>query len=406
VALSRSARAAINRLFAVGVTLLAFGSIYRPEALGFLAASPGVLFLLVAALLSINGHREHPVALRTWLTLGSGFASSCLAFLVFGWNPVFAAKIAPLFLLSLAWFSPLLCLPAIRLRAVRAGLVGGLIVLAVGYLFGDVYPDILSTSVRQLIFGGGYEFYNSDRPRGFMTETSHFALLVGRFGILLILLLEVGRGINLRRFVARVLLLLPFLLLTKSKGMAIALAGTLVMFVISRRTAMYAVFLIPLVWKIAQWQAQLITIDIENFTSTSTRLTLLLAGSASIANNPFGWGYYGFYGAIETYAAWAMDTLSGFPLLFAEIEFMLDERANYSFKSTMLDFGVLYGLPFVLLLWSISKRIDRTDPRIRFTWIFFLFTTMSTAGHESISFFLGLSIMLLFSGTKAQHQPI
>lgn len=387
---------AITLLVGLGIALQAFGAIYRPEALGFLAASPGVLLLLLATILSLPHALGHVVTLRSWLLIGWGVVASLVSAMVFGWHPLYASKLVPLLILSVVWMAPLLCLRALDAGMLRIAVGAGLGITLIGYLISDLIPGILSGALRGLIFGGGYEVYFDSRPRAFMTETSHFAAIFGRYGLILVLLLEVGRRYSGPRLMASVGLVTAGLLITESKGAALSMAATLILMSASRRGLPYFLLLVPGAWFLVDSQFEAISFDIGNFTSTSTRVGLWLAGVAAMLANPAGWGYYGFYGAVERFGTWSMDQLSELPLLFTELQNIVGELTSVSFKSTLLDFGVVFGLPFWFFLANVLRRIDLTDPRVRCALAYFALSGATTAGHESIAFFLGLAVLVRF----------
>lgn len=385
----------VASLFGWGIALQAFGAVYQPEALGFLAASPGVPLLLLAALLALRGAKYDPIARKSWWLLGWGLLCSLISVAVFGLTPVYLTKIVPLLILSTVWIAPLLCLPYLSTSVVRTAVTAGLLITAVGYLSSDLLK-ILPSGLHALIFGGGYETYVDSRPRAFMTETSHFAALVGRYAMVLLLLREAGRAYDPTRLIIWVVGIALALLITESKGGAVSMCATLLALSAGRKSWRYIFILVPVAWWIADSQVEAISFDIENFTSTSTRVGLWLAGLCALVVNPAGWGYYGFYGTVETFGAWSMDYLSDLPFLFTELQVIVNELTSVSYKSTFLDFAVTFGLPFLLLLRDILKRLDLSDGRVRCALAYFFISSASTAGHESIAFFLGIAVLVKF----------
>lgn len=383
----------ITLLVGCGLALQSFGAIYRPEALGFLAASPGVLILLLAALLALPRGMDDRITKRGWLLLGWGLFTSLVSGMVLGWNSLYASKVAPLLILSIAWMAPLLCLRALDIRMLKIALGTGLVISGTGYVLGDLYPTALPELVREFIFGGGYEVYLDSRPRAFMTETSHFAAILGRYAILFFLLFEIGRRPSQIRLIVAILLIAVCLLVTESKGAAVSMAVTLLALSVGRHTITYSIVLVPAIWLIIDNQIGQIAFDIANFTSTSTRLGLFVAGSAATLVNPLGWGYYGFYGTVEHFGNWSMDVLSDLPLLFIELQTIVGDLTSVSYKSTLLDFTVVFGIAFWFFIVAVLKRIDTKDPRVRCILVYMVFTSLSTGSHESISFFLALAIL-------------
>jgi hypothetical protein len=88
-------------------------------------------------------------------------------------------------------------------------------------------------------------------------------------------------------------------------------------------------------------------------------------------------------------------------LLLTELQTIVGELTSVSFKSTLVDFGVVYGLPFWFFLAYVLRRIDLSDLRVRCALVYFALSGASTAGHESIAFFLGLAVLLRFYPRRA-----
>lgn len=409
--LSPSTTPFISFVVAVGIMLQAFGAVYKPEFLGFLAASPGVLSLLLAAVLSFRYALASWVAGSAWLLLAWGLVTCSISMAYFGWHELYAEKMFNLMILSMVWIAPLLCIHALSINTLKWGLGIGLVICFLGYLLSDLFPGALPAFVREWAFGGGYDIYYDARPRAFMTEPSHFGTILGRYGILLYLIFEIGRPLDRVRLLIALVILAALLLLSGSKGAAVAMALSLVMLVTNRRAFGLAVVLIPAAWWLLSLQFDAFATDLERFTSTGTRVGLWLAGLGAILSNPLGWGYYGFYGTASLFGHWAMDLLYGYQLRLSELEMIVGELTSVSYKSTLLDFTVVFGWPFLFFLYRIMREIDFSDLRVRCSATFLIILGLSTSGHESISFFIGLAFLLRFyprvkTNTEAGVFPI
>ena len=88
---------------------------------------------------------------------------------------------------------------------------------------------------------------------------------------------------------------------------------------------------------------------------------------------------------------WLTDRL---PLLMFEMEQIVEELTNVSTKTIPLDFSMVYGWLFIVLMVQIVRFIDMSDPRARASTVFLMISSMSTSGHSSITFFLGLVVLL------------
>jgi hypothetical protein len=376
---------------------MAFGAIYWPASLGYLASSPGVLLLAFSlALLPLTSKPlRSPPSRNAWRLLGYGAMVSVLSVLVFGWSTLFAAKSLSLLILSAIWLAPLLCIDHLKLEHLRPALISGVAICFVGYLLGDLPPAGMPGAVKAVIFGGGYDDYQHLRSRAFLQENSHLAALVGRYVLMLFILSEASRKFSARRFTVFMIGLAVLLALIGSKGSAVSIVAAVLSVSLTRRQFPYLIFLAPLIWWVGETQVEAISYDIDNFMSTSTRLTLGVASIAAIASNPLGYGYYGFYGAIQNFGGWSVGWLSDqVPLIFTEVIGIVEELNNVSTKSTLLDNLLVFGAPFVFMLVSVLKRLHLPDLRVRAALVYLGLSAMSTSGHESISFFLGLTILL------------
>lgn len=396
----------VSAIFCVGVALMAFGATYWPVVLGYLAASPGLLLITLALLLMpLTGSvLRTPVSRDAWRLLGWGLLTSLVSVVIFGWSTLYAVKSISLLLLSAVWLTPLLCIDHIRTAHLRRALWAALAVSAVGYVAGDVFRGSMPAGLQSLLFGAGYDEYLHTRPRGFMQENSHFATLVGRNLLILYLLYEASRPYSPRRLAAFLVGLAGLLVGLGSKGAAVSLAVAVLSIGLTRRQLPYLVVLAPLVWWLGTLQIEALSYDIENFTSASTRLTLGLAVLAALVMNPLGYGYYGFYAAIQQFGGWSMAWLGErLPLILSELTDIVEDLNNVSAKSTLLDYGLVFGLPFFLMLMRWLRRIRVSDPRARAALTYLLLSSLASSGHESISLFLGLAVLLrLFPKTAAQ----
>ncbi len=399
--------------FSASVALMGFGAVYRPEALGYLAASPATLLIasclpLVLLVRIIEGRVHSVVSLNAWWLVAYGLAASVFSTFFFGMVPLFAVKSATLLVLSALWLSPLLFFDHLRVRHLRMGLIVGLAICLLGYLTGDLFPGALPGALRDLIFSPAYQVATDARARGFMQEASHFGTLVGRYALMLYLLVEMTRPYSALRQAVFMLLLVVVLAVFGSKGASISILLAFLCVSLSRRLIPYLIAFAPVVAWIGLHQAQAVAYDLNNFTSGSTRLTLWLTGLTGLVSDPFGYGYYGFYGAVQHFGAWSMDWLGSlYPLNFSEVADIVEGLNNVSTKSTLLDFVLMYGVFFLWMMYLLCRRIDLADPRAKAAAVYFLLTSLASSGHESISFFLGFVVLLIaFPRTvRAKRQP-
>lgn len=389
---------AISLLFSTGISLLPFGAVYWPEAIGTLAASPGLLPILAAIVLAPLFRPQHmPIfqQLRNKRMLAAPIAGSIISFSIFGWNPSYASKFFSVGLLSLVWLSPLLLSDYLKIRHLRKAAIVGIGICLVGYVISDLF-HALPSPVHNLIFGAAFLDQGDARPRGFSEESSQFSATFSRLIIIYYLIYESKRLYNPKRLIIFLCGLAAILVALSSKGAVAGIAAALLSFTLGRRHLPYLVLALPAAWWLANTQLEAISVDIEQFSSTATRLTLLLTGIIATVANPLGWGYYGFYGAIQAFGRWSLEWIGDtFPvLLIFEAQDIIEELNNVSTKSTPLDFMMTFGWLFIWLMMRIVQAIRFDDPRVRACWVYVFITSLSTSGHLSILTFLTFAVML------------
>lgn len=385
----------------IALIFFPFGSVYWPKSLGSLGASPAVPLLLFLGIIRmlIAPNKDH-LAVVTRRILLYGIVCSFISLILFGWSNVAAVKTISHFLLAISWFAPLLCMEIISSHNLRQGLIFGLVVCLIGFIISDIAENLISLNIREILFSSEYEVTTDGRARGFNSESSHFAANVGRYLFSLYLLIESNRRYSSARFLIFLCFLSICLVLSGSKGAAIAIGFVLIGAFVSRKTIKYGVLLIPVVFFIVDMQIENISFDIENFTSTSTRTGMFVASLWSFVVNPFGYGYYGFYDVMAQFGSKTLLLLAGLPLLLNEFEYIVGDLTNVSFKSSLLDFLVFFGVVFLFYISYIAKRINLSDPRVRAGFIYFLVTALSVEGHNSITFNLGLAILFVYYKKK------
>lgn len=389
---------AISVLFSSGIVLLPFGAMYWPEALGSLAASPGLLLILSAVLLSPlapprNRHIFQQLKLKQLLLMP--LVGSLTSIAVFGFSPLFAAKFLSVGLLSLLWLSPLLLADYLNIHHLRLAALIGIGVCLFGYVFSDLLKA-LPAFAQDVLFGVAFQEAHDARPRGFSEEASQFSATFSRLLILYFLIWESTRRCSTVRLIFFLCSLAVLLVVLGSKGAVVGIAIALISFTMGRRQLPYLLLALPMAWWLANTQLEAISVDIEQFSSTSTRMVLLLTGIVATIANPLGWGYYGFYGAIQAFGGWSLVWIGErFPaLLLFEARDIIDDLNNVSTKTTSLDFTMTFGWMFIWLVVKIFQSARFDDPRVRACSIYVLISSLSTSGHLSILAFLIFAVIL------------
>jgi hypothetical protein len=325
--------------------------------------------------------------------LSFGLVGSVASFFIFGWSTLYATKFFTLAILTLVWMSPLLMLDILRLQHIKFAAGFGIAFCLLGYFVSDVF-NILPQGVRAIIFQGEYANYEHSRARGFTEEAAHFATLLGRFIFIFYLIWERPRSYSAIRLVSMLCMSAVLLMFMGSKGAVVGVAVAILVVSFRRKQLPYLILLVPvLIWAVSVQIAN-ISMDIEQFTSTATRLILTSAALAASIVNPLGYGFYGFYGAIQTFGNHAIGWFADFPLVINEVQEIIDNLTNVSTKSTFLDFILVLGWPFLLMLRRVFLLVEFGDARVQAALAYFFMTSLSTSGGLSISFFLGLFVLL------------
>lgn len=386
----------LSILYATGVALTAFSAIYWPTFMGPLGASPGILLISACVVLRpLVGFRRSKTAkrLRVASVLSFGIVGSLVSLALFGWSPLYAAKFVTLALLTLVWISPLLMQDVLQMRHLRTAAIVGVVICLGGYLLSDLL-GVLPQAIKDVLFRGAFAIYGDSRARGFTEEPGHFSTLLGRLLFIAYLIWESGRAYSATRLVTMLCATAAILMALGSKGAVVGIAAAIVAVSVRRKQWPYFALLLPVLAWAASAQVSSISVDIGQFTSTATRLTLAIAGIVGTLLNPFGYGFYGFYGAIHLFGSQAIDWLSVYPLNFFEVREIVDDLVNVSTKSTLLDFALVLGWPFLLMLRRMVTLIDVRDARAQAGLIYFFLTALSTSANQSITFFLGLLVLV------------
>ena len=199
----------------------------------------------------------------------------------------------------------------------------------------------------------------------------------------------------MKRLLVFTVALAALLLVLGSKGAIGGVALAMLTIAVRWRQLPYLVLLVPGAWFLVESQMSALVMDFEEFTSAATRLGLAVTALIGLAHDPFGYGYYGFYGAVQKYGVVAMNWLTSIvPVNISELQTIVEDLVAVSTKSTLLDFCLTLGGFFVLFLWQMVRLIDLWDPRARVCMAYFLLLALTNSGHASITFFLGWLVMI------------
>lgn len=387
----------ISIIFCTGIALLPFGAVYWSEALGTLSASPGLFCIFIALLIAPFSRIKHiPIFLTLKLLrlVKISILGSVISLLIFDWSQYFAYKFVTLFILTTVWMSPLFLSDFIKLEHLKKSVIIALVICIFAYFFSD-FLNVIPDPISKIIFSEKYLEFHDDRPRGFMEETSQFSATVARYMIILYLLYESPRIFNPKRLITFFIILSLPMVLFSSKGAVLTAAIALLSCCLSLRQMPYLIFLGPLAYWLIEGQADALIADFNYYTSAGTRISMALSALSASILNPIGYGYYGFYPAMNLFGAWILEIVTNIlSVRLDEARDIIENYNNVSFKSTVLDFMVVFGWFFIKMLRDIIIRIDFKDPRVRACAIFFSISSLTTSGHLSITFFLGATVLL------------
>lgn len=205
-----------------------------------------------------------------------------------------------------------------------------------------------------------YNASTNFRPRGFSIEASMYGYLV------VASILLVGWFYEWR--LAPVLMLaLAAAVLVQSKGAISALAVSVVIYLLLRRTLRIslkllllvpllvgAAFLLPLV-------EALYASDIDSYTSVATRSTMALLSVYSLVHSPFGHGFTGYLPFINEHGMEVvnfLNHLSPVPLNMSEVDeyFKAGNYKSVGAKSLLFDSMIYLGLPFLFCVYRILRK--------------------------------------------------
>lgn len=383
-------------LFGLGIALHSFGAVYKPEALGALAASPSVFFFLPAALLSLSKAHEVDVGRWTILLLIWGIFASITSLIFFPFNDVYFYKSFSMFVLMFFWISPLICYQHFNLKIMKFSFIAVIIIAAFALIVSDFYPVLLPEFLRSFIFSSDYYIYFDARPRGFATETSSFAAHTVRIALLLFLAYEVGKAPSAWRMFSCFIACALFLLFVGSKGAISSIAIVLIIVTLKPKYMLWLLPVIVVLWLLVTFQIDAISTDLTKFTSTSTRSALLYAGSIATLVNPAGWGYYGFYGTVSYFGPILFDDLWRMNLNTWELERIVFDLHSVSYKSSLVDYAVVFGWPFIVFIVACLRKTDLSDIRVRAVAVYLLLSGLSTSSNETITLFIGLGFLMRY----------
>ena len=368
------------------------GAFYKPIMLGAWLATPAapvffVLSIIKMCKLNFRNEEKDILMFITWIIF-----TSIISILMFGVTSFYVSKAISNLIFVVSWLSPLLIIPMLPHSIRRIGVEAALMTL----LFGFVVIDLKlgpTELIQGLLVAPEFHFIDDSRPNGLNSESSHFSAIMGRLVFAYYLLYEAGKQYSTRRLTAFLIMFGILMLLTGSKGAFASVLFVAFSTLFSLRTLLLFIVSVVIIWQLIPNLLNLISVDLENFTSLSTRGTLFFTAIIAILNNPLGYGVYGTYPVVSYFGQIAIEKLPDVPLNLSEIYMIVFDLKSVSFKSTVLDFIVISGVAFLVLIKRVFAGVDFRDPRV-IAALFYLFASgLYVEGPTTYSFFVLLGVV-------------
>lgn len=152
-----------------------------------------------------------------------------------------------------------------------------------------------------------------------------------------------------------------------------------------------------------------VTTDWEEYSSTATRLTMVITAILIAAHNPFGVGFSGYLSAINAYLPEAID-LFNLPLNYSEVSAYIaqDSGKGISAKTFLFSYLMYFGWPFVigfvLFFVELIRRIRRVGSLPLLAAVLFSFFAICTysdgIGLYNVSLVFGVAFSEAFRKNK------
>lgn len=369
-----------------------FSAIYRPSILGYLASSPSNLLALIVVLFVFAFNFVRPqrqfskssLILLIWPVLLMPFYF--LRYMDLG----HLYKWFSIMILNLVWYSPLFFVKYVSVRLLNKA-VGVSVVVAV--LFIVAYDFLNLEFGKSIVFSENYLENITGKPRGSFEENSHLGVFLCRFIVLWFLLRNIRGKVSISSQGTMLLILLVLSAILQSKGLAITVVvSSLISLRSTKALGVFGIILFALSGFFETIIADFY-IDLDNYTSLSTRLALSITSVRLFAANIIGVGTFGFYPAFQNHLGEVLDILAVYPLNLTEVEDILHSGINLSSKSTLLDQVSIGGIPFIIIFYRWLFKVDYSTQINRFAVAILLLTSFYTSGNSTFSFFFLLSVL-------------
>jgi hypothetical protein len=296
-------------------------------------------------------------------------------------------------------------------RVVRAGIYCALLLVVMGFLFGNSNP----VGFPALGENGVLHFtpLPDVRPRGLSSEPSGFSITAVIVGLLSI---YVTRSRSWKTVLC--LLTIGLLIASGSKGGILTLFLCVVVLCVMKwhsrwyQVAALLLGLLPVGLVLVLLLPTLFPEDSFALSGTiPTRFSMLICSLMTVAHHPFGVGLTGFLPAIAKYLPGAMSKLEAifpFPLYFGEVSEYLTSADMVSTKTFFFDqlirFGIPFGFVFVIFIGSLLKRLAVVKQTILLVAVLASAIAVTTyvpgTGNFAIPIVFGIALSEVKSGSR------
>ncbi|PJG83507.1 hypothetical protein [Caviibacterium pharyngocola] len=222
------------------------------------------------------------------------------------------------------------------------------------------------------------------RPRLFSMESSHAVTVFITFGMISLL----GSESKIYRIVIYIMLCLGIFLLQSKSGILLFFIISIFLFnkLKFQVKLILVLFMSILFYQYMQENFSLyfnnILLGFEEYTSFTTRTTLILAGILSLFIYPLGTGFGAYISLFDNSIQNSMELMNSIFIIiglipnFSEVETYLIEANNYSTKSLFFDFIMYFGVFGLLFFYKFHKTIYNNINN-NIILFFFIFLTLN-----------------------------
>jgi hypothetical protein len=304
-------------------------------------------------------------------------------------------KSIKLFTLTIIFIAPIFLINYNKISYIRNFVVIAFFISLFPLCYSYFYSDMLDLNDIFHATSNG-----NQRPRGFAVESSLMGVQIVTLGLLVIYYYK-------NKYFRYIIFLIIILSLTytDSKGgiacFTLAIIVTFLTFIkFSKiKTILFLIILTIISYYIYNFIGEKILFDIENFSSSSTRIILMVSTFLIILFNPFGVGFSGYLNALNSYIPESI-SLIPFQMNYDEVMSFINASSgqNISAKTILFNYAIYFGLPFLVLFYryfksQIIQLIQHTEKELFCNLIFIIIaisTYVDSINAYNITFTLGI----------------